>query len=365
MSEKELASIREYITSYIKKCADCQRNKHSTHAPYGEMQPMELPEKPWTNISIDFVTGLPLSRDPATGLAYDAILVIVDRSTKYALFIPFRKNYTAVQLAHVLKDRLIRNHGIPKSIISDRDKLFTSNYWATLMAEISTQRKLSTAYYPETDGQTERTNRTMKTYLKIYSNHAQDNWVSLLAMAQLSYNNKLSEATGTTPYFANYGTHPHLFERTLPGPKAEAAIKNANEMKALHQQLRDKTQKAQDNSISYVNKKRKTAPQLKEGDKVYLHTKNLRTKRPSKGLDNVKVGPFLILKKNGPVTYTLQLPPDAKIHPRFHIKLLEPADPETPLQRNFRYKTEEEDTFKVKRIIAHRGDNHTREFLVK
>jgi hypothetical protein len=92
------------------------------------MQLIELLEKPWTNISIDFVTGLPLSRDPAIGLAYDAILVIVDRFTKYTLFIPFRKNYTAIQLAHILKDRLIRNHGIPKSIISNRDKLFISNY---------------------------------------------------------------------------------------------------------------------------------------------------------------------------------------------------------------------------------------------
>jgi hypothetical protein len=120
--------MKDKITSYIKKYVDYQQNKHSTHAPYGEMQPIELPEKPWTDISMDFVTGLPLSRDPATGLAYDAILVIVDRFTKYTLFIPFRKNYTAVQLAHVLKDRLIRNYSIPKSIISDRDKLFTSNY---------------------------------------------------------------------------------------------------------------------------------------------------------------------------------------------------------------------------------------------
>jgi hypothetical protein len=85
---------------------------------------------------------------------------------------------------------------------------------------------------------------------------------------------------------------------------------------------------------------------------VYLYTKNLRTKRPSKGLDNVKVRPFLILKKNGPVTYTLQLLLDAKIHPRFHIKLLEPVDLETPLQRNFRYKIEEEDTFEVERIMG-------------
>jgi hypothetical protein len=361
----QFPNMKEKVSSYIKKCADCQKNKHSTHAPYGEMQPMELPTEPWIDISMDFVTGLPLSKDPVTGLAYDTIMVIVDRFTKYAIMLPFRRNYTAVQLAHVLKDRLIRYHGIPKSIISDRDKLFTSNYWSTLMAEIGIQRKLSTAYHPQTDGQTERTNRTMKTYLKIYSNPQQTNWVSLLPMAQLAYNNKSSEATGRTPYFANHGRHPNLFNRTLPSPKAEAAMQTAEEMKKTHKEMEERIQRAQTQSISYVNKKRKTAPQLKEGDKVYLHTKNLRTKRPSKGLDNVKVGPFLISKRNGPVTYTLELPPDAKIHPRFHVSLLEPADPETPLQRNFRYEIEEENEFEVEKIIAHRVNNHNKEYLIK
>jgi hypothetical protein len=144
----QFLGMKDKVASYIKKCADCQRNKHSTHVPYGEMQPIELPSELWTDISIDFVTELPSLKDPATGLAYDSILVIVDRFTKYALMIPFQRDYTAVQLAHVLKDRLIRDYSIPKIIISDRDKLFTSNYWATLMAEIGTQRKLSTAYHP-------------------------------------------------------------------------------------------------------------------------------------------------------------------------------------------------------------------------
>ena len=211
----QFKNMKEKVSSYTKKCADCQKNKHSTHAPYGEMQPMELPTEPWTDISMDFVTGLPWSKDPTTELAYDSILVIVDRFTKYAIMVPFRRDYTAQQLAYVLKDRLIREHGIPRTIISDRDKLFTSNYWATLMAEIGTQRKLSTAYHPQTDGQTERTNRTMKTYLKIYSNTGQNNWVSLLAMAQMAYNNKISEATGQTPYFANHGKHPNLFKRII------------------------------------------------------------------------------------------------------------------------------------------------------
>jgi hypothetical protein len=100
---------------------------------------------------------------------------------------------------------------------------------------------------------------------------------------------------------------------------------------------------------------------------VYLHTKNLRIKRPSKGLDHVKVGPFLISKQNRPVTYTLELPPDAKIHPRFHVSLLEPADPETPLQRTFRYETEEEKEFEVEKILDHRDYEQIklREFLVK
>ena len=213
----------------------------------------------------------------------------------------------------------------------------------------------------------------MKTYLKIYSNTGQNNWVSLLAMAQMAYNNKISEATGQTPYFANHGKHPNLFTRTLPSPKAEAAIKTAEEMRQVHDEMGQRMLHAQTQSISYVNRKRKNGPQLKKGDKVYLHTKNLRTKRPSKGLDNVKVGPFLISERNGPVTYTLELPRNAKIHPRFHVNLLEPADPETPLQTTWQHEVEEENEFEVEEILDHRGhplqtihDYDTRhEYLVK
>jgi hypothetical protein len=169
----------------------------------------------------------------------------------------------------------------------------------------------------------------------------------------LSYNNKLSEAIGRTPYFANHGKHPNLFQRTLPSPRAEATIKTAEEMKTIHEEMSKKILHAQTQSISYVNKKRKTAPQLKRRDKVYLHTKNLRTTQLSKGLDYVKVGPFLVSEQYGPITYKLELPSDAKIFNKFHVSLLEPADPETPLQRTFRYETEEENEFEVKKIIAH------------
>jgi hypothetical protein len=124
-------------------------------------------------------------------------------------------------------------------------------------------------------------------------------------------------------------------------------------MKEVYETIQNKMLNAQRNSITHANKKRKTAPQLKEGDKVYLHIKNLRSKQLSKGLDYVKVGLFLVSKRNGPVTYTLELLLDAKIYPRFYVSLLEPADKDTLLQRTFCYETEEENEFEVERLVKY------------
>jgi len=360
----EFPNMKDKVSKFIKQCVSCQQNKHSTHAKYGEAQAMEPPTAPWTNITMDFVTQLPVSRDPVTDYTYDSIFVVVDRFTKAAEFVPFRHSYTAEQLARVFLDRIVRHHGIPESIISDRDKLFTSNYWTTLLAAIGTKKKLSTAYHPQTDGQTERVNQTMETYLRIYCNQQQDNWVSLLPMAQIAYNNKLSEATGVTPFFANHGRHPNLFTRNLDtNIQTEQALKTVDILKEVHQKSLENIAKAQSRAISYVNKKRKTAPLLKEGDKVYLLTKNLRTRRPTKKLDKVKVGPFFISKQISPVNFRLELPKDAKIHPVFHISLLEPADAKTPTQKDFHYQTDGNDEWEVEKILQKRQGQQGNEYL--
>jgi transposase InsO family protein len=362
----EFPNMKDKISKFIKQCVSCQQNKHSTHAKYGEAQAMEPPTAPWTNITMDFVTQLPVSKDPVTDYVYDSIFVVVDRFTKAAEFVPFRHSYTAEQLARVFLDRIVRHHGIPESIISDRDKLFTSNYWTTLLAAIGTKKKLSTAYHPQTDGQTERVNQTMETYLRIYCNQQQDNWVSLLPMAQIAYNNKLSEATGVTPFFANHGRHPNLFTRSLDNNiQTDSAISSVQKLKEVHQKSLESIAKAQSRAISYVNKKRKTAPLLKEGDKVYLLTKNLRTRRPTKKLDKVKVGPFFISKQISPVNFRLELPKDAKIHPVFHISLLEPADAKTPVQKDFHYQADGNDEWEVEKIIQQRRKGRRQEYLVK
>ena len=280
---------------------------------------------------MDFITKLPKSKDPTTTEVYDAIMVIVDRLTKYAIMLPFKEKYNAEQLAFLLLDRLIRDHSIPESITSDRDKLFTSNYWKTLLGIIGTKLRMSTAYHPQTDGQTERANQTLETYLRHYVNKKQNNWVQLLPMAQLAYNDKLSQTTGLTPFFANYGKNPNSFLQPRKGPNAEKALVKAKELKKVHNQLTETIKETNKKVRQQADKSRKDGPQLKKGDKVYLLTRNLKTKKPSKKLDHVKVGPFLIIEERGPVNYKLDLPKDSKRYPVFHVSLLEPADPNTPL----------------------------------
>ena len=124
---------------------------------------------------MNFITKLPKSKDPATGETYDFILVMVDRLTKYSHIVPFKEKYTTKQLGFIVLDRLIRYHGIPEGLTSDRDKLFTSNYWKTLISLLGTKLRLSIAYHSQTDGQTERINQSLEQYLRHYINETQNN----------------------------------------------------------------------------------------------------------------------------------------------------------------------------------------------
>jgi len=146
----------------------CARTKARRHRPYGELAPLPVPSQPWQDISVDFVTGLPTSIDPRTNKPYDAILVIVDRFTKYVLYVATKKTLTASAFAGLVLDYVFRPFGLPSSIVSDRGSLFTSNFWTTFCVHLSIEQRLSTAYYPQTDGQTERQNQTLEHYLRVF-----------------------------------------------------------------------------------------------------------------------------------------------------------------------------------------------------
>ena len=159
---------------------------------------------------MDFITKLPLSKDTTTGLEYDSILTMVDRLTKWTYFLPYRESWTAEQLADVIYRHVTSVHGWPREWITDRDTKFASKFWQALMTRLGTKSKLSTAYHPQTDGQTERLNQIVEQYLRFFINFQQDDWVMLLPAAQLAYNTTETETTKVTPHFANYGYEADL-----------------------------------------------------------------------------------------------------------------------------------------------------------
>ena len=287
------------VTEFIRNCEECAKNKLSHHKPYGESQQIDLPEVAWDTITIDFVVKLPRSEDPVTKVKYDSILVVVDKLTKYAHLIPWRETGTASELANVLLKELVSQRGLPTKIISDQDKLFTSKFWNTWTRQLGIDTRMSTTYHPQTDGQTERTNQTMEQYLHHYINHRQDDWVELLPMAQFAYNDQQHSVTGMTLFFANYGRNPR-WEAMAAGSGTST---NVEKLTAMHEEMKTAIESTQKTTSHRLNSKRLKGPTLERGDKVYLSTKNLRSKRLSKKLDHVRIGLFEIEKRTGEVNY--------------------------------------------------------------
>jgi transposase InsO family protein len=185
-------------------CNTCKRIKPIRHTPFRLLKPLQLPTRPWDSISMDFITGLPETE------GCNALWVIVDRLTKMSYFIACKDTMTLKDLAKGFMFHMVRAHGLPNSIISDRGSLFTSKFWKQIMKAMGTTRNLSTVFHPETDGQTERTNTILEQYLRAYCNYQQDNWKTLLPIAEFCYNNTKLGTLGVTPFYANYGYHPRF-----------------------------------------------------------------------------------------------------------------------------------------------------------
>lgn len=316
--------IKKVVQDVIRQCSLCAKTKARRHKPYGELQPLPVAQRPWHSITMDFITKLPLSEDPATGAFYDSILVIVDRFTKFSYFVPYREATDAEEFAYVFNRNIVSVHGLPVEILTDRGPPFTSKFWQALMAQLGLNHRLTTAFRPQVDGQTERTNQILEQYLRCYINYEQNDWVEKLPMAQLSYNTATHESTKLTPAFANFGFTPDAYHRPREGIINPHAILTSDKLKNLHEELRTELEFVRNQMRKYYDPKRMKGPSFSEGDMVLLATKNVSTDRPSKKLDYKFIGPYKVLEKISENNYRLDL--KSKKHPVFHISLLEPFE---------------------------------------
>ena len=169
------------VKSYVQSCATCQRAKPSTTAPSGLLQPLPTPSKPWSHVSLDLITDLPLSE------GHDSIVVFVDMLTKMAHFAPTNKTLDTTGLAHLFMQHVVKHHGLPKVLVSDRDPRMTSEFWRSLFNQLGFRLNMSTAYHPQTDGQTERTNRMLDQILCTFVHPFHGDWAKNLPMAEFGY----------------------------------------------------------------------------------------------------------------------------------------------------------------------------------
>ncbi|GKB04915.1 putative reverse transcriptase domain-containing protein, partial [Tanacetum coccineum] len=298
--------------------------------PSGLLVQPKIPKWKWDNITMDFVTKL-----PKTSQGYDTIWVIVDRLTKSAIFTPMRETDPLDKLARMYLKEVVTRHGIPVSIICDHDPRFASNFWRSLQNALGTNLDMSTAYHPQTDGQSERTIQTLEDMLRACAIDFGKGWVNHLPLVEFSYNNSYHASIKAAPFEALYGRKcrspvcwTEVGEAQILGPDL---IQETTE-KII--QIKQRMQAARDRQKSYADLKRKPM-EFQVRDKVMLKVSPWKgvVRFGKRGKLNPRyVGPFKVLEKVGEVAYKLELPEElSRVHNTFHVSNLKKCHADEPL----------------------------------
>ncbi|KAK8919266.1 hypothetical protein KSP39_PZI021756 [Platanthera zijinensis] len=311
--------LLQEVTEYIKHCDLYQKAKSRNTYPAGLLQPLPIPTKIWADISIDFITHLPTSK------SYTTILVMVDRFSKGAHFAPLSAHYTAPLVAQAYCDYCGKLHGLPETVVSDRDSIFLSQFWSTFFRQNGTKLRFSSTYHPQTDGQTERVNRCINQYLRIFAFQHPRHWAQLLSWAEYHYNTTFHASAGMTPFEAVFGRPPPCFIPAIIGGPGTAIIPDRQHRERILKRLHINLTKAQAKMKRFADRKQREVV-FAEGDSVLLrlHPYRQATLHPQK-IKRFRLqyyGPFTILERIGEVAYRLDLPSDCKIHLVFHVSLL-------------------------------------------
>ena len=369
------------VNKYVRSCSQCLRNKSSTQLSSGLLHPLPILLDRFDDISMDFIGPLPKSH------GFDMLFVITDRLTGYMKAEPTVQTVTAKRIAELFHRTWYRQFGLPKTIVSDRDKLFLSHFWKELHRMLGVKIQLSTSYHPQTDGATERANKTVIESIRQYVNRRQTDWASHLTHVESVFNNSINASTNLAPNELIYGTTVQLFP-TLKTP-VDSPMPSVNEyLEQILERIKDAVAIAKDNrltaktsQIKYANRNRREEPVYKVGDRVMLESKNIR-KRLKKDGKSAKfypryLGPFTIINSHPKTSnYKLELPPEyGTTHCNFHTSLLKPfvendveqfplREPPKPLPL-----IPEDKQYSVERLLDHKdvglGRRKTRKYLVR
>jgi hypothetical protein len=338
--------MKKEIADFIARCLECQKVKAEHRHPTGLLQPLPIPEWRWEVVTMDFITKI-----TRTNKQHDSIMVVVDNLTKTAHFVPVKLTHKATNIADVYMKEIARLHGIPKTIVSDRDPKFTSKFWKGLFNGFGTNLNFSTTYHPESDGKTKRVNQVIEDMLRMYVMDKPSKWEDYLQLVEFYYNNGYQASLKMSPFEALYGRNcntPVSWDN--PIDRAVVGLDLLREMEEKMIKIKQNLKAAQDRQKNYVDKGR-THIEFKVGDHAFLKVK---ANRSSLKLGNCSklaaryCGPFEILERIDPVAYMIALPASMSVHNVFHVSLLNKYIPDANHVIDWNViQVEQEGTFQV------------------
>lgn len=339
--------MKAEINNFVDSCKTCQRAKGLTQKL--PLKSLPVAEGPWKDITYDMIVKLPISKIGKE--SYNSIFTIVDRYSKMAHCYPCLEKMTSEELAKLFIVKVWRYHRLPSRTTSDRGATFNSHFTRSLYQQLGSDPHFSTAYHPATNGQSEQANQWVEGYLRSFCNYQQDDWATWLPLAEFVHNNQVNRTTGKTPFQVLYGYEPQ-WHPELPSP----SISSSPDATLLAQTIREVRDRCSA-MLEYHHHSPPDQMRFKVGDHVWLLATNIKTRWPTKKLDDKKIGPFEVAAVLSDYAYKLSLPDTMRVHNVFHAGLLSPVMNDEVFQRNQprppAIVTEEgEEDYEVEKIVS-------------